>query len=115
MRWIALLWRSIAKLRFQVLRLATVKDIPTEQFNSLVEALIQQGWSKSYVYDGIDAWIDYGKIKLKRKGVKLTLEWDNWTEGSLEGPRAVVEKIAKEFGFEAINEWRWSEYDDIGD
>lgn len=63
------------------------------------------------MYGGFDAWIDYGKIKLKKDRTKLTLEWDNWTEGSVEGPASVVSEIASKANLTMINEWRWAEYD----
>jgi hypothetical protein len=42
---------------------------------------------------------------------KLTLEWDNWTEGSVEGKRKHIEEIAQKYGFKVSNKWRWSMYD----
>ena len=103
--------RALAKLRFRLLGLATIKDIPTERFNALVDQLVGDGWCKTREYDGVDAWIDYGRINLEKDAIKLTLEWDNWTEGSIEGPRDVVERLGREFGLPVTNEWRWSEYD----
>lgn len=85
--------RSIAKARFRLLGLATIKDIPTERFNRIKKDLIADGWRKTYEYAGFDAWIDYGKVKLRKDGVRLTMEWDNWTEGSIEGPASVVEAL----------------------
>lgn len=108
---LASLLRSVAKLRFRALGLATIKDIPTEQFNTLLESLINAGWQKSYVYDGFDAWIDYGQVKLKKGGAKLNCEWDNWTEGSIEGPASLIHEIGKRHGLKVTYEWRWSEYD----
>jgi hypothetical protein len=64
------------------------------------------------VYDGVDAWIDYGKAIIKKDGVKLTIEWDNWTEGSIEGPAREIEKLASKNNLKVSNEWRWSEYNE---
>src|SRR5262245_16941900 len=94
----ARLLRGLAKLRFHLLDLATIKDIPTERFRALVDQLTRDGWRNADEYDGFDAWIDYGRIKLRRGGVRLTLEWDNWTEGSVEGPRNVVERMGRDSG-----------------
>ena len=91
-----------------MLGLATIKDIPTERFNSIARELIAAGWCKTYEYAGFDAWIDYGEIKLRRNGVRLRLEWDNWTEGSIEGPAGVVEVIGRDIGLPVTHEWRWS-------
>ena len=104
--------RALAKLRFRALGLATIKDVPTDSFNELVAKLIDRGWRKTGEYNGVDAWIDYGCIRMRNGGVQLKLEWDNWTEGSIEGPRTAIEEIAREFGLRVTYEWRWSEYDE---
>ncbi len=109
---IAKFLRGCSKLRFKVHGHATIKDIPTDQFNSLIESLISSGWKKTYVYDGFDAWIDYGKVKLKNNDCRLTFEWDNWSEGSIEGPAEEIEKLANENNLIATSEWRWTECDE---
>jgi hypothetical protein len=112
MNALARILRSISKFCFRILGLATIKDIPTERFNRLTKELLAAGWRKTSEYDGVDAWIDYGRIKLRKDDVRLTLEWDNWTEGSVEGPASVVERIGRESGLSVTREWRWSEYDE---
>ena len=104
--------RALAKLRFKVLGLATIKNIPTDQFHSLIKTMIRDGWQKQSEYTGFDAWIDYGRVKIRRGRTCLKFEWDNWTEGSIEGPLSTIESIAKTAGLPVTNEWRWSEYDD---
>ncbi|MDR0233910.1 MAG: hypothetical protein LBI31_03800, partial [Zoogloeaceae bacterium] len=99
-------------MRFRVLGLATIKDLPTAQFNALIAELVSAGWRKTSEYKGFDAWIDYGQIKMRRDGIRLTFEWDNWTEGSVEGSRNVVEQIAREHNLPVTYEWRWAECDE---
>ncbi|MGV3661900.1 MAG: hypothetical protein ACO1TE_17060 [Prosthecobacter sp.] len=70
-----------------------ITDIQTDIFNRLVEELQAEGWRKTEEYDGFDAWIDYGLIVLMKEGACLRCEWDNWMEGSLEGPDEVVQAI----------------------
>jgi hypothetical protein len=111
MRPLARLLRTLAKWRFRWLGLATIKDIPTARFRRLVDDLVARGWRKVAEYDGFDAWIDYGRIKLRKDGHRLLLEWDNWTEGSIEGRRTVIEGIARDFGLEVVHQWRWSDRD----
>jgi hypothetical protein len=108
---IALALRAFAKARFRLLGLATIRDIPTERFNRIAEQLVSAGWRKTHEYAGIDAWIDYGEITLRKNKVRLRLEWDNWTEGSIEGPADVVEEIGHEIGFPVARNWRWAEHD----
>jgi hypothetical protein len=105
------LLRSLGEARFRILGLAVIKDIPTDRFNRLIDKLIGVGWHKTGEYDGVDAWIDYGRITLTKDEVKLTLEWDNWTEGSLEGPQLVIEELGREFELPVSHRWRWSDYD----
>ena len=38
--------------------LATIADIPTEEFNALIASLQKEGWCRIYKYMGFDAWID---------------------------------------------------------
>ena len=104
--------RFFPKARFRLLGLATIKDIPTEQFNDIIKSLAEEGWSLVSEYSGFDAWIDYGRVKLRKGGHRLKFEWDNWTEGSIEGKPEVLGAIAAQHGLQVINEWRWSEYDD---
>ena len=92
--------------------LATIVDIPTDEFNQLTKALAEDGWKISAVYDGVDAWIDYGRIRLRKGLTRITLEWDNWTEGSVEGPRKTIEAIAARHGYAVSGQWRWSIYDE---
>lgn len=108
MKIIAKLLRSIAKAKFNRLNHHTVKDIPTAEFNEIIESLIKSGWKKTYEYGGFDAWIDYGKVILKNKNEKLIFEWDNWFEGSIEAKEKTLDKIAETYNLTTINEWRWS-------
>jgi hypothetical protein len=109
----AIFLRAVAKCRFRLLGFATIKDVPTERFHRLTSDLIAAGWRKTYEYTGIDAWIDYGCVKLKKDGVRLKLEWDNWTEGSVEGPRDTLKVLADNQGLAVSGEWRWAEQDKL--
>lgn len=71
----------------------SIKDIPTATFNAIVEELLADGWQTTDEYDGFDAWIDYGLLRMTRTGVDLKLEWDNWFEGVIEGPDEIVAAI----------------------
>lgn len=111
MKWFAKILRFVSKAKFRILNHATIKDIPTERFNAIIRQLKTDGWKQTYEYSGFDAWIDYGAVRLRKNGVGLFLEWDNWTEGSIEGPRRFVEDFAKEHSLPVSYRWRWSEYD----
>jgi hypothetical protein len=99
MEFIAKILRALSRIRFKLLGLSTIVDIPTDDFNRLIESLIAADWKPSKEYKGHDAWIDYGRIVLRKGKFKLTLEWDNWTEGRIEGPRTQVQAIIRDYGF----------------
>jgi hypothetical protein len=103
--------RAFAKLRFRLLNLATIKDIPRDKFELLLNQLRERGWRVYSKYQGFDAGIDYDCLHM-RKGFKtLKCEWDNWSEWSVEGGRRVVQEIAELGGLPVTYAWRWSEYD----
>ncbi len=55
-----------------------------------MKELLAEGWSKTEEYDNVDAWIDYGMVVLKKGGRSLRFEWDNWLEGTVDGPDEIV-------------------------
>ena len=103
--------RAFAELRYRVLGLAVIRDIPTERYNELPDWLRQRGWTLVSEYDGFDAWVDFGELRFERDGTRIRLEWDNWTEGSIEGPRTVVKALGQALQMEVETSWRWREYD----
>ncbi len=111
---LARILRAGSKLRFRLLGLATIKDIPTARFPEIIDSMTRNGWSKTGEYEGLDAWIDYAQIKMQKGGVRLKFEWDNRTEGSIEGPRDMIEEMGRRYGLAVTHKWRWSEYDDTG-
>jgi len=107
MKVVADLIRKLIDWKYALLGLAVIEDIPTEHFTAIVKEQAQAGWKKTYLYQGFDAWIDYGRIDLKKNGSKLRFEWDNWTEGEISGPKAVVEALAARHGLVASCRKRW--------
>jgi hypothetical protein len=57
LEFIAEIGRGVFKVRFRILGLATIKNIPTDRFNSLIQELIMEGWLKAGTYNRFDAWI----------------------------------------------------------
>ena len=100
--------RSETEACFEAMGLATIEGIPTQQFHTLRDRFKSEGWHQIYEYSNMDAWIDYGCVKLQKNATVLKLEWDNWSEGSVEGPRCTLESLAAELGFPVSLEWRWS-------
>lgn len=101
------LGRKTVDLKFKALGLKIVQDIPTEEFNRILECFLQNGWAKTYEYDGFDAWIDYGKVKLAKEGRELKFEWDNWSEGEISGKADDIDLIASKHGLTATDKPKW--------
>ncbi len=79
---------------------AVLKDIKTEIFNRILNVYLATGWKAVFVYDGIDAWIDYGRVDLEKLGFKLCFEWTNWFEGEISGAEALIQDIKQTFQLE---------------
>jgi hypothetical protein len=94
-----------------LLGLATIKDIPSDKFRVVVAGLVREGWRATSKYSGFDAGIDYDSLRLRRGFSALKCEWDNWTEWSVEGPRRIVEAVARDNQLKVTYAWRWSEHD----
>lgn len=104
--------RWFSRMRFRILRLATIPDIPSDRLADIGGQLKLDGWRKTYEYNWFDAWIDYGCVKLKKDGVRIKIEWDPYFEGSIEGPRKTIYRLGEQFGLPVEEEWRWSRFDD---
>ena len=98
--------RGLSKLRFRLLGLATIKDIPGDRFKILVAELQRQGWRPGSKYSGFDAGVDYDCFRLRKGLSALKCEWDNWTEWSVEGRRSIVEAVARENELKVTYAWR---------
>ncbi len=78
----------------------SLKDIKTETFNRILDVYLEAGWRAVFVYNGVDAWIDYGRVDLEKAGLKLCFEWTNWYEGEISGAEALVQEIKQKFDLE---------------
>lgn len=77
--------------------MTAIENIPTLLFNEILETMIRDGWKKVSEYDGFDAWMDFGHVVLKKGTEKLEFEWDNWMEGIIRGPSAVLEELSRTY------------------
>ncbi|MBC8139130.1 MAG: hypothetical protein H8F28_24925 [Fibrella sp.] len=75
----------------------TVSDIPTDTFNRIITDLCSAGWETVSEYNGMDAWIDYGRIELRQGDASLIFEWDNWSEGAIQGPDHLLQSLKEEY------------------
>ncbi len=95
---IAKLQKTLVHFRYALFGLAVIKDIPTEEFNSILKEHLDTGWNKTYEYNGVDAWIDFGRIDVNKGKCNLEFEWNNWTGGQITGPREAIEALAQKRG-----------------
>lgn len=99
--------RKLVNLKYKLMALRIIQDIPTEQFESIIVDYLHEGWIKTYEYQGFDAWIDFGKVKLKKGSNKLVFEWDNWSEGEITGKDPELQNIALRYQLEVRTEPKW--------
>ena len=96
--------RTLPKLRYRALGLASIKDIPTLEFISLIKTLKAKGWHIADEYYNGGVLYHHSKIKLKRNSSKLVLEWDNKDGGRIEGANEIIRDIASKYGFDAVKD-----------
>lgn len=77
----------------------TLENIDTEVGNRILDSLKADGWRQVAQYSpmAFDKGIDYDSYRLRRGLEELRLEWDNWFEWKLSGPRERIEEIAERF------------------
>ncbi|MEP0174777.1 MAG: hypothetical protein ABJD02_12445 [Paraglaciecola sp.] len=100
-------FRKLVGLKYSFFDLAIIQEVETKLFNSIISDYIAKGWDKQYEYDGVDAWIDHGKVKLAKGSRKLTFEWDNWMEGEIYGKKDEIYIIAARYKLVAKVQPTW--------
>ncbi|MGP0173042.1 hypothetical protein ACSVIJ_14300 [Pseudomonas sp. NCHU5208] len=77
----------------------SLEMIDTEVGNEILDSLKAEGWRQVAQYSPLafDKGIDYDCYRLRRGLDELKLEWDNWLDWKLSGPREIVEDIARRF------------------
>ena len=77
----------------------TLENIDTQVGNRILDTLKAEGWRQVEQFSplAIQKGIDYDSYRLRRGLDELRLEWDNWFEWKLSGPRERIEEIAERF------------------
>ena len=104
---IVAVFRKIVSLKYKVFGLAVIQEVETKLFNTIIADYIAEDWDKQYEYDGVDAWIDHGKVKLTNGSRKLIFEWDNWMEGEIYGKKDEIFVIAERYKLIAKAQPTW--------
>ncbi len=74
-----------------------INGIPTDTFYQMLADLGTEQWKTVSEYAGFDKGIDYDLVVLKRQGIKLKFEWDNWFEGNVKGPDILVQELRERY------------------
>ena len=81
-----------------------VENVETRVWHRIIEDLAASGFVKVYEYGGADAGIDYSRYDLMDGGETLVFEWDNWSEGSVEGTPSRLEAIREKYRLSEVVE-----------
>ena len=90
----------------KLLGASKLPDVPTEVFNAMITTLRDEGWKKVQEYKGFDAWINHGMLVLQKGEKVLRFEWDNSTEGRVEGQKVEVDEMCHRFALQRLGERR---------
>lgn len=77
----------------------SVEMIDSELGDRILDSLKTEGWRQVAQYSPLafDKGIDYDSYRLRRGLDELRLEWDNWLEWRISGPREIIDEIARRF------------------
>lgn len=81
----------------------SLEMIDTEVGNRILDSLKAEGWKQVAQYSPLafDKGIDYDSYRLRRGPVELRLEWDNWQEWTISGPRTTLGELARRFSLKS--------------
>ncbi|MGG2398109.1 hypothetical protein ACJRW5_14340 [Pseudomonas sp. SH1-B] len=82
----------------------SLEMIDTEVGNRILDCLKAEGWNQVAQYSPLafDKGIDYDSYRLRRGLDELNLEWDNWLEWKISGPREILEELARRFSLKTV-------------
>lgn len=90
-----IIYAHLSGIKESALGMSMEKGIPTDLFNELLERYLDSGWTRIYEYDGPDAWIDYGRVHVRKGKSVLRFLWSNVEEGRVTGSRADIAEISR--------------------
>lgn len=103
--------RAFPNLRLRLLDHAIIRGIPTIEFMALIKTLKSEGWSVTDEFYDEGVIARYAKIDLQNSKGKLTLEWDNKDDGSIEGDGELIREVASSHGFISVDNRHWARKD----
>jgi hypothetical protein len=97
MNIITRLGRIYTQYKYKRDKLNIIQQIPTTQFQQIVQKYQQDGWEMSSEYHAADKWLDHWQCKLRKGTSTLICEWTTVTKGEISGPQRVIIGLGKEF------------------
>ena len=101
------------KYKYKRDQLNIIQQIPTQQFQKIIQKYQQDGWELASEYHPADFWVnglvdhgvdhgadhgvDHWKCKLRKGTSTLICEWNNEVEGEISGPQRIIIGLGKEF------------------
>ena len=78
---------------------SSFKDVNTNLGKTILKDLKSDGWKVTSEYSNkmFDKSIDFDAYTLKRGGLKIEFEWDNWEEWTITGPSDVLCELAQRY------------------
>ncbi|MDO6540854.1 hypothetical protein Q4524_19880 [Alteromonas stellipolaris] len=89
--------KEFIKVKYKYLNKSIIENVDTDLFNEILEQFLDKGWEKIYEYDAFDAWIDFGKVKIRKNKNVIVFEWDNYMEGVITGNKNQINQVAKQY------------------
>ncbi len=71
--------------------------IKTEDWNRIINGLIDDGWKMKSKYDQFDAGIDFDFLILTKGFKKITFGWENWSEGEIKCSEKLFNELSNKF------------------
>ncbi|MEC4113067.1 hypothetical protein [Myroides pelagicus] len=79
----------------------TLKDISTEDWNTILTFLRKNKWTviKQYPLLAFDKGIDQDYYHLKKENTIIKMDWCNWFEGEITADSLIIEWLLSELKF----------------
>jgi len=77
-------------------------NIKTEDWNKIINGLVNDGWKVISKYYGFDAGIDFDFLILSKDSQQITFGWDNWLEGEIKCSDKLFADLSKKFGIDFV-------------
>ncbi len=74
-----------------------ISEVSIDALRTILSDYQKDNWRKVEDWWGVAGSVEYGVIKLQKENVTLKFDYDNWTEGNIQGPDALVQEIKAKY------------------